>query len=235
MRKKLNALRHLGILLLTVMIFIVGILIGSDVEELRVQNLYTQLQEQDLNYQNIVTESNYIDYLVNLKTKNNKSVTCDMIKGAYYTSIRNLDDSRLKLENYINMAKVKEEEYDRLKQHYANLQINYMVLSKKINSMCEGNMNPIIYFYGDKKDCPACEDQGIHLDYVKRKLKDDVLIFSLDAEKEGAIKLLAQQYEVKYRELPVIVIEEDIYGFMQNEEVFSKLCEYNNNTLEVCN
>lgn len=233
MRKKINALRHFGVLLFTIIIFALGILIGGNIEQLRVQNLYTQLQEQDLNYQSIVTESNYIEYLVSLKEKESNNVSCETIKGAYYTSISNLDDSRIKLENYINNAKVKEEEYQRLKEHYSNLQLNYFILAKKINNLCEGNMNPILYFYADKKKCPACEDQGIHLDYVKKKLGDDVLIFSFDAEKQGAVKLLAQKYDVAQRELPIVVINEEINGFIENQEIFNTLCMQNLNS-DVC-
>lgn len=233
MREKLNLFRHLSILALTIIIFTIGILIGNNVEQLRVEKLYTDLQEQDLVYQNIVTESNYLTYLVSLKEQGEK-IDCNVIKGNYYTSITNLDDSRLKLESYINNAKVKEEEYQRLKDHYANLQINYWILSNRINNICEGNMNPVLYFYKDKKKCPACEDQGTHLSYVKAKLKDDVLIFSLDAEKEGAIKLLNQRYQVNEREMPVLVIDEKVYGFSTNDEIFSILCKNGLDNKEVC-
>ncbi len=224
MRKKVNWLRHVGVLFLTVIIFTVGVLIGGDVEQLRVQSLYTQLQQQDLDYQSVVTESNYVDYLVGLK-EGGDNVSCELIKGAYYTSISNLDDSRLKLENYINTGSVKEEEFARLKDHYANLQINYWILANKINNFCEGNMNPILYFYAEEKTCPACEDQGTHLSYVKAKMGDDVLVFSLDAQKEGTIQLLAQKYGVYDRELPVIVIDENVYGYMINDQIFENICE----------
>jgi len=196
MREKVKFVRHIGVLFLTVIIFVVGILIGGDVEQLRVQNLYTQLQEQDLDYQNILTEGDYIDYLVTQKEAG-KNVSCDTIKGAYYTSIGNLDDSRLKLEGYINTAKVKEVEYGRLKDHYANLQINYWIAAKRISGLCEDKINTILYFFAeDKKECPACEDQGVHLSYVKQKLGDDVMIFNLNAQDIGATFLIGQQYEV---------------------------------------
>lgn len=234
MREKLNLLRHFSILMLTIIIFTIGIFIGNNVEGLRVEKLYTDLQQQDLAYQNIVTESNYISYIVSLKEQG-EDIDCNTIKGNYYTSIANLDDSRLKLEAYINNAKVKEEEYSRLKDHYANLQINYWILANRIDNICDGNMNPVLYFYAEKKKCPACEDQGTHLSYVKAKLKDDVLIFSLDTEKEGAIKLLNQRYEVNQRELPVLVIDEKVYGFSSNDEIFSILCKNGLDNKDVCN
>ncbi len=224
MREKIKLLRHFGILFLTIMIFTIGTFIGAEIEQLRVQNLYTNLQEQDLDYQKIVTENNYLNYLLSINEKKSNP-ECIQIKNAYYKSIENLDDSRIKLENYINSAKVKEEEYQRLKEHYSNLQINYWILANKINNICENNLNPILYFYGEKKICPSCQYQGIHLDYVKQRLKDNILIFSIDATKSGVIELLAQKYEIYNRELPVIVIEEKIYSFKNNEEIFQILCD----------
>lgn len=223
MRQKINILRHISVLLLTIMIFTIGIFIGTTVEQQRVQNLYTNLQEQDLKYQNLVTEDNYLNYLISLNKTTNSNKSCNSIKSAYYTSIINLDDARLKLENYINQGDVKTIEFSRLKDHYSNLQINYWITANRINNLCVGSMNPILYFYADKKKCPACQDQGTHLDYVKSKLGDGVLIFSLDSRKEGPIKLLAQKYDISHRELPVLVINDKIYGFKTNDEIFKIL------------
>lgn len=223
MRTKINKLRHFSILFLTIIIFVIGVLIGGDVEQLRVQNLYTQLQEQDLDYQNLVTESSYINYLTDSK-EYGKNISCDLILGSYYYSIVNLDDSRLKLENYINTGSVKEEEFARLKEHYSNIQINYWLLANQIQNLCPNEkLNIILYFYDEDKKCPSCEDQGVHLSYVKQKLKDNVLIFSLDSQKEGPIKLLKQRYGVDSREKPVLVINNEIYGFSNNNEIFDIL------------
>ena len=234
MRKQIKFVRYIGVLFLTILIFLVGIFFGGSVEELRVQSLYTQLQEQDLEYQSIVTEGNYIQYLASLK-EGGENVSCEVLIGAYYTSISNLDDARLKLENYINSGKVKEEEFARLKEHYSNVQVNYWLLGEEISTLCEEDLNIILYFYGeDKKICPACEDQGVHLSYVKQKLNDNVLIFSFDSQKEGVIKLLNQRFGVNERELPVIVIKDSVYGFLNNQEIFDILCDEGLNN-SICN
>lgn len=226
MRRQINVMRYLGVLFLTILIFSIGIFLGGAVEQMRVQSLYTQLQVQDLDYQNVVTESSYLDYVVSQKEQGN-NVSCSLIKGAYYTSISNLDDSRIKLENYINTGSVKEDEFARLKSHYSNVQINYWILANRISSLCEGNMKTILYFYQDEKKCPQCEDEGVHLSYVKAKLKDEVLVFSLDLDKSGPTQLLAQKYNIFEKETPVLVIGEKTYGFLTNSEIFDVL-ENNN-------
>ncbi len=222
MRKKINYIRHFGVLLLTIMIFVVGIFIGGSVEQLRVENLYTQLQEQDLAYQNIITQSNYIDYIISQKDMG-INISCESIEGSYFSSIATLDESRLKLENYINSGKVKEEEFYRLKEHYANTQIDYWILANKISNLCDNNLNTILFFYSEDKKCPECEDQGLHLSYVKQKLNDDVLIFALDVEKDGPTKLLAQKYEAKVYNSPTLVINDKTFNYLTNEEIFKIL------------
>lgn len=225
MRKQINWLRHFSILFLTIMIFTIGVLIGGDVEQLRVQNLYTQLQEQDLDYQNIVTESNYINYIVDLKEKNESGISCDLIKGSYFNSITSLDTARIKLENYINTGSVKQDEFQRLKGHYSNIQINYWILANRINELCNANMNTVLYFYADKKECPSCDDQGVHLDYVKKKLGDNFLVFSFDSQTQGPVQVLGRTYELYNKELPLLVIDNKIYGFTNNEEISNILCK----------
>lgn len=225
MRKKINFLRHFSVLIITIIILTLGIFIGNNVEDKRVKYLYTNLQEQDLDYQQILTESNYINYLTNQK-KTGTNISCKSLIGAYYTSIEKLDNSRLKLENYINQVNFKEEEYQRIKNHYENLQINYWILANKIKSLCpNSNMYPILYFYSDKEKCPQCEDQGVHLNYVKSKLKDNVLVFSLNVKKEGPIQLLAQQYDIFNKETPIIIINQKSYSFLENSQIFQILCK----------
>jgi thiol-disulfide isomerase/thioredoxin len=224
MERKISFLRHFFVFILTVMIFVIGIYIGGQVENMRVEKLYDDLMENNLDFKNLQTEINYIDFL--LSNSNFENNSCDQIKGAYFTSIRNLDDARLKLENYINFAKIKEEEFYRLKNQYLGTQINYYILAKNINDFC-GDLNIILYFYGDKKKCPSCEDQGVHLTYVKQKLKDNVLIFALDTQRNGPIDLLKQRFDINNKELPVLIINDKEYGFLTNEEIF-KILNYSN-------
>lgn len=227
MREKINTIRHLGVLFITVIIFFLGVFIGGGVEELRVDSLYTQLQEQDLEYQNVVTESSYIEFLISQKQQNESQISCEQISSAYYSSIDNLDNSREKLEGYLDTASSNEEEFIRLESHYSNTQINYLTLAQKISELCGDSMNTIIYFYGNDDKCPECEDQGVYLDYVKQQLGDDILIFSFDIEKEGPIQLIRRVYGVDFNgELPVLIINGDQRrGFSTSSEVIDSLCE----------
>ena len=73
--------------------------------------------------------------------------------------------------------------------------------------------------------CKAMQSTGIYLDYVKKKMKDDILIFALDGDKEGPTNLLAKTYDLENRQLPVLVIGEEIVEFSDSDEIFEILCK----------
>jgi hypothetical protein len=223
MRRRAKTLRHLSVLFITLIIFALGILIGNTTESLRVQHLYTQLQEQDLEYQNILTESEFLDYLLSLSTTD--GVSCQLLLDTFSSSINHLETSRIKLENYLNAAEVKEEELLRLKDQYAGLQINYWIMNEKITSLCGPEILSILYFYTDDNECGLCEDQGIHLSYVKEKLGKKVLVFSFDAGRAGPISLLMKNFNVSSNEVPTLVIQGDKFGFNNNKNILNILCE----------
>ena len=99
------------------------------------------------------------------------------------------------------------------------------MLANRISNLCNSNLNTILFFYAEKDKCKECEDQGVHLNYVKQKLGDDVLIFSLDSQKEGPTQLLKQKYGIDTNNLPAVIVNEEKLGFSNNRIIFNKLCE----------
>jgi hypothetical protein len=225
MRKKINWIRHLVVFLTTFLIFMSGILIGDQVDDLRVNEMYLKLQEQDLDFQNILIEKDYLENLIDEKESGRRNVSCEFLEYSYVKSLKYLDSSRINLEQYTQEAGSRNElDFELLKKYYSNIQINYWLLTKKINTLCDSEMNSILYFYGEKKSCPECYDQGIHLDYVKQVLQDDISIFVFDAEKDGPAKLILSSFNVTGA-LPYLIIDDDEYNYLTNEEIFGVLCE----------
>ncbi len=223
--RKISLVKYIFVGINVIIILALSVFIGGYIEELRIESLYNQMKAQNLEFQNLISEKDYINYLLNSKKEGKKNISCNVIEGNFFKSIVHLDDARIKLENYINNAKVKEEDYITLKSYYKNIQISYWLLGKKIKESCNSNFVNILYFYGDKKDCPACEDEGVHLSYLKKKYKDKILVYSLDSKMGGPIDLLKITYDVNSRELPVLVIEDEILGFKTNQELEKLICK----------
>lgn len=225
MKRTIQLTRYISILALTILIFSTGILIGSAVETERINFLVEELQEQDISYQNLVAEQNYIEYL--LVKKKNTDVDCQTIEAVYKKSIVNLDLSIAKLTLYQNSADVDNDAFKRIKKQYAHAQLTYWTLGQQLKTTCEIEYDTILFFYDDKDVCPECEDQGLYLDYVKKKLGQNVGIFSFDRNLEGPVGLIKTTYNISQTPSPVIIINEDVLGFSTHDDIFAHMCEKN--------
>ncbi len=56
-----------------------------------------------------------------------------------------------------------------LKKYYSILEIKHWLLVKKTAKECKVNIGSIVYLYGDKKNCPNCENQGYVLTTLREK------------------------------------------------------------------
>jgi len=225
-QRKISRVKYILVALNTLIIFIVGIFFGQQLERARVDMLYNELSTQNLDYQNLITEYEYISYLIN--TKNLDNVTCSMIETTYYTSISHLDNARIKLENYLNSAEVNQNDYSILRDRYSNVQINYWILGDQIKKACNSDFVTVLYFFGDKKVCPECDDQGIYLSYIKQKYGNKVMVFALDSAQKGPIRLLVNRYGITNSTLPAVVITDRVYGFLTSDKVQSIICKNDN-------
>lgn len=204
MHRSIDKSKHLYVFLISSIIFLFGVLIGAQVEQLRIESLENRFQEENIKYEEIQAEIDYINFLVDKETNSN---ICPTLTDSYLESVKNLDDSVFSLENYKSTAEFKKEEYESIKTQYFNLEMRYYILAEKINTLCDNSFDTILYFYGDNKECPECEDQGIYLDYVKKKYQDEVMIFSFDSQSSSdVVKILVTNNNVSIDNLPKIVI-----------------------------
>ena len=108
-----------------------------------------------------------------------------------------------------------------LKKYYSLLQIKDFLLSKKIAEKCAAKKQvQVIYFYGDKKDCPECVRTG----YVLTKLKQEypnLRVYSFDFNLPlSVIDSMKKIYKIDGKTLPTLVIEDTVYtGYKNYEEV----------------
>ena len=124
------------------------------------------------------------------------------------------------------MKESSEKSYTELKREYIISQMRYWLLNKKIKESCPAKHVSVLYFYSNE-ECDDCGPQGTILSYLKEKLKDRLLIFSLDADfvDEPMINILKETYNIT--ETPSIVIEEEVFNNLVNkEDITKKICSY---------
>jgi hypothetical protein len=217
--RKISKTRYVSAALLTFLIFFFGLLLGFFFENVRISKMYEELQVKKIEFTDLNLQNKYIDYL-------SDSSNCDAMYGLYYKSMEDLDDKRIQLENYYNMAKIKTDEYLNLKKEYTISSLEYWLLAEKLKNQCNSDYSIILYFYGTEQQCEKCDDQGVHLSYIKKMLNDKVLVFALDSNMKGTIDLLKETLDVK--SLPTVIINDKKFNYINNVEILDELCsKYN--------
>jgi len=105
----------------------------------------------------------------------------------------------------------------RLKTYYTLLQIKDYLLMKKISIKCNTKPVFILYFYSN--ECPACEQQGYVLTYLREQYPN-LRIYSFDYNLDNpALRTMISLYKVK-EVTPAIVINDNVYnGFIDKDKL----------------
>ncbi len=150
-----------------------------------------------------------------------KETSCKNVNGSILSQELNSLSTKL---TYLEANDVgsKSDELLYLKKYYSLLQIKDSILVKQLAQKCTSSSKPIsiLYFYGNKKDCPACEDMSFVLTHLREQYPE-LRIYSFDTNLNlSAIDTLKSIYKIDVRQLPAIVYNEDSYtGFKTVDEV----------------
>jgi len=211
--KKIKWLRHLTVFVTTLIIFSAGFFLSSVVLEKKIASL-TKLQ-QSLSVDILSLETQF-SVLTQAPCKNlNES-----------TLTKELFEISQKLETVGNSLGQDNPDFLMLKKYYSILQIKHWLLLKKAARDCKMVIVSIVYFYGDKKTCPQCEDQGYILTTLREKYPF-LRIYAFDYNLSLApLETIKSIYKLK-DELPILIINDDeYYGFRSKEEVEALLSQY---------
>ena len=200
---------------LTSFIFLIGLLVGYTLTAERTGYLEDVAYKQKLDYESLQLQSLYLDLNAN-------NASCLIFNNILETSLSDVGNAQAKIDLYILESSKKS--YTELKRDYLLAQIRYWLLNERIKENCKSEHVSILYFYSNE-DCVECGAQGIILSYLKEKLKDHLLVFSIDADfiDEPMIKILTQTYNIT--KIPSIVI---------GDNVFEELIGKDNLTQEIC-
>jgi len=223
-RKRIEATKYFIAFLITFLLFISGVLLGLNFQYKRAQSLDSAMQDIEQSYGSVLIQYQYMQHL-------EEERDCDALNVLFQDSLEQLNEKREKLEAYDNQDRLDEVDFKVLRRSYTTSQLNYWLLAKKLRNLCNFDYSVILYFFDKPEQCNECEDQGIHLDYVKKLLEDDVLIFALDGNEEGLVTMLKKNYNVTH--YPTLIIDEEKHDFKRNQEILDLICDGKSH--KVCN
>ena len=214
--------------LITSGVFLLGLLLGLVIEGKRTDYIESVSKKQNLDFSSLQVQYAFIDQLSQEKN-------CNAVAKTFEENIKNLESTRLRIENFDRDATLNKNEFDLLKRDYTLAQLRYWLLAKRTKELCGSDIVSILYFFSDDEECPNCNQQAFVLTYLKKLFKENLLIFSFDSkfEKEPMINLLKKSYDIA--RYPTLIIEDKKYeNFNDKEDILTIICRHYSSTIEPC-
>lgn len=225
-RKKFNKDRTLIVLILTIVIFFLGVSVGSllSVQKLdEVAQLSKTLQQKslDLDVQFDILEDKICD------NSNVLSLTDELFE---------ISEKASYLENMYGYT---DERIIALKSYYFSLEAKHWLLAKKRIELCGLNdsgdpmdTSTILYFYSNEDDCDDCNEQGVVLSYLRGEY-DSLKVYSFDVNYDSSIvSVLKSLYDISGT--PAIVLNEETFiGFHDVDSLIGIVNSQRNNSVAI--
>ncbi len=211
-RKKFSKQKTLLVFLITIIIFSLGIFVGS-------QNTYHKFNKvldlsESLQLQTASVEVEF-DIL--------KDNICSGDNVLFLTE--ELFDLSEKLNYMENTLGYDNPQIRALKDKYFILEAKHWLLAKKRINTCFDNKislnnTIILYFYSNEGDCPNCQEQGAVISYL-HELYNDMKVYSFDIKSETpAVKVIKKLYHIDDSVLPALVINDETHqGYLDADDL----------------
>lgn len=207
-------------LILTVMIFSLGVTLGVIVDYERLNRSEDASDQTELNY-----ESLQLQYLF-LSQLDDTQESCPILRAALQSSVEELGYSLDAFERYQQQTFFNKERYHVLQRKYLQDNLRYWMFSSRLQRVCDDDVVNILYFYSEE-NCTVCPNQGTVLTYYKQRLDDRLLVFPLNmdlAQDEKFLSILQLTYNVT--EYPTLIINDEKYvGVHNRQQLGDLICE----------
>jgi len=200
-RKKIRYSIYIPAFLLTIIMFLIGFIIGSSVSDIKLQNVYDL--QNDIRIESLGNELMFELVSEDLCNSANLSTyTLEM------TSLGKRLDYLESLEGYDSPRVAS------LKNYYSLLLIRHWLITQKLKESCDDEKGYVLFFYTNIGNCEDCEDQGLVLTNVHRNYPD-FYVYSFEYYLDNAaLDLLKERYNITSYRLPTLVVDDSVYyGF----------------------
>ena len=227
-KRNMKKARYMLAVIITVAVFMLGILTGINIENNRYKRMEKLAKEQETEFNSLQLQYIFLEQL-------GENESCAVILGILENNLRTLDPILKKIESYETNGNINDEDYINLKRQYTIANLRYWILAKKSQKICKTDLVNILYFY--TTDCESCKDQGFILSYLKSNFGDQLLVFPIDANlDEPNVRILKTMYNISsVSSYPILIIEEKKFEkFMSKKEILKQICPLYKKQWELC-
>jgi hypothetical protein len=208
-------------LLVTILIFGIGILAGFFLENTRTSQINSLFQQSEIDL---------LDMKLQNEIYSDLKFNCDVAIDENLNFANRIYEEAQKLEQYLESSRFSKEI---LLQHkkYDLLRIMLLLNSEKITQKCSDSYSEVVYFYDlETEELTSKAKQNVFskiLLEVKEKLGGEVLLVPVGVSNEvSSINLILDKYNVSRTDLPMILINQEIK--VTDVESVDQILEYLN-------
>lgn len=207
--------------IITVIIFMAGLLLGIKLSTTSANYLEGLVSDLSTSIENVELQFLFLDTL-------SENASCNYFFTQANMLAEKSSELGSKLDKYEGAQTLEEKPVLALKQEYTLILIRNWLTLEKIKQKCNGMYSTVLYFY--KKDCVQCLDQGTVLTFLKSKAPSDIMVFAIDGGLQmPIIKAIELSYSIT--EYPSLVINgETLAGFSPLDYLKAKFCSINPNS-----
>ncbi len=194
------------VVLLVVVVFSVGVLLGSAYKSAGADEVSKTLRASELDAESFLVEQDLFDSF---------NAGCELAQGRLREQSLELGQLGKVLGADDALARLGAEDYGFLKRKYHLMQIRTYVLEKKFTDDCGNGTNVILYYF--TRDDENSEAQGQILDSLVEKY--DVHVFAIELGYAKELKFLEEYYGATSAPLLVVNFEHVLPGVVAQEEL----------------
>ncbi|MBN1170320.1 hypothetical protein JXA56_04805 [Candidatus Micrarchaeota archaeon] len=206
MARKLSLTLYGTAFLISVVIFLSGVFVGSLIDR-------AALGDLSGNVKDISAKVSSLQIL--LLMEGNSSAFCPL----YLSELQSIDEDMESLGYKLSYLEEEKNAQDpELKKEYFIVQAQSYLLSRKVNEICNDRKVLLINFYSNK-DCELCREQGIEILKARNQLDIPLKLYSFDGDLGSPV---VDAFKEKYmvRSYPTIIINEKRYpGYHSADEI----------------
>ena len=206
---------------LTTLIFVIGILVGRGMDELRSNEIFETLQKNELDTQSYLIEQEFLHSFA--------EDPCPFVQTRLHTLSKELGELGQYLVSYEEKNIFKQKEYEYLLRKYFLFEIKTYTLFSELNKQCQLNDYLLLYFF-DPQDFIS-ERQGKVLDALVEK-NPKVTVFSINYNYQSDPTITTVKIYHNVTKTPTIIFGDNtkIESFINLEDLENFL--KSNNTAE---
>ncbi|MFB6158417.1 MAG: hypothetical protein ABEJ95_02015 [Candidatus Nanohalobium sp.] len=217
--REIQKYRYVMAGVLTVAVFVLGVLFSNFMDDTRYQSLENEMQQTQVEMESRQLQLSYL--------KSSEVQSCDAIEAGLKEIVEGYNKRLRRVQQYQENSFFQEEQFRTMKREYILSGIRYWLYAQELRDRCDNGSNTVLFFTSSlfsESECDECSSLGTELTLLKKEYGEELLVFTVPTSlDDGAVEMLEKQYNIT--ETPAVVLngEEKLEGFHSSDEIEEEL------------